>query len=187
MCGAAVPRCLKQESSWWQGDDPGSTVSSGKGILSSWVCRWNWADWNLDLKWVQPCNLTNKLPGTADWARKHEALQQRGHFPWEGRAGPSTLQGHLAVPEATGATGSQPRRAAGPVHEGQELISAWSLSWLTGRGVCSTAGLPAEPSVLPALPLSTASPAKAPWGFGTLWIVPEPVHCCSTTDLQHRH
>lgn len=178
MCGAAVPRCLKQEGSWWQGDDPGSRVSSGKGILSSWVCRGNWADWNLALKWFQPCNLTYRLPGTADWARKHEALQQRGHFPWEGRAGPSTLQGHPAVGRAgqlcqrlQGQKAASPGAAAGPVPEGQELISAWSLSWLTGRGVCSTAGFPPGPSVLLALLLSTASPAEAPWGF---W---HPVDC----------
>lgn len=50
-----------------------------------------------------------------DWARKHEALQQRGHFPWEGRAGPSTLQGHPAVGRAGQlCQGLQGQRAASP-------------------------------------------------------------------------
>lgn len=85
--GAAVPRCLKQDGSWRQGDDPRSTDSSGKGILSSWVCRGNWADWDLDLKWFNPCNLTYKLPGTAGqedlrhFSRDATFLGREGHVP----------------------------------------------------------------------------------------------------------
>lgn len=110
------------------------------------------------------------------WARKHEALQQRGQFPWGGRAGPSTLQGHPVMGRSgpcqrlQGQEAASTGAAAGAAPERQELISAWSLRCCSQEGVSEAlqgshpgpAGPPCPPWAQPVL-------QRIPGAFCTLW------------------